>query len=82
LDTAEEECECFSFCDGEFFTCHDFPGGLLSPQLCAGVGVAGCNRANARSTTITDKQSGATASRGVVYVYVALLVTVTMGLAF
>lgn len=50
LDTAiDQDCECYSFCDGEFFTCHDFPGGLLNAQLCSGVPVSGCNRAVANS---------------------------------
>ena len=46
LDTAlDQHCECYSFCDGKFSTCHDFPGGLLSPQMCSGTAVSGCNRA-------------------------------------
>ena len=48
LDTATEDCECYAFCDGEFQTCHGFPGGLLGVNLCAGTPVSGCNRANAR----------------------------------
>jgi hypothetical protein len=48
LDTVpNEHCECYSFCDGKFSTCFDFPGGLLSAQECPGVAVSGCNRASA-----------------------------------
>jgi len=51
LDSAiEEGCECYSFCDGEFTTCHDFPGGLLNSQLCPGIAVSGCNRARVQAT--------------------------------
>ena len=51
LDSAiEEDCECYSFCDGEFTTCYDFPGGLLNSQLCPGVPVSGCNRARVQAT--------------------------------
>jgi hypothetical protein len=48
LDTTTVDCECYSFCDGVFSKCHDFPGGLLSAQFCNGIVVSGCNRANAR----------------------------------
>ena len=48
LDTVpDQDCECYSFCDGQFSTCFDFPGGILNAQVCPGVAVSGCNRASA-----------------------------------
>lgn len=48
LDTVpDQDCECHSFCDGEWVQCHNFPGGLLNSQVCTGVPVSGCNRASA-----------------------------------
>jgi hypothetical protein len=58
LNTTTVDCECYSFCDGVFSKCYDFPGGLLSAQLCNGVAVSGCNRANAREEDV-EEQSGA-----------------------
>ena len=43
LATTDEECECYSFCDGEFFECTQFPGTLL--LSCLGQAVSGCNQA-------------------------------------
>ena len=60
LDSTDEDCECSAFCDGEFVQCHDFPGGLLSVQLCSGISVSGCNRANA----LDDKVAGGGGSAG------------------
>ncbi len=55
LDTvSDQNCECYSFCDGQFSTCHDFPGGLLNSELCSGVAVSGCNRANANGENTSD----------------------------
>ena len=43
LATTDEECECYSFCDGEFVECTQFPGALL--LSCLGQAVSGCNQA-------------------------------------
>jgi hypothetical protein len=60
LDTVpDQDCECYSFCDGEFNSCTAFPGGILSPQLCTGVPVSGCNRASATG----EKMSAAKSAR-------------------
>lgn len=53
---ADQNCECYSFCDGKFSTCHDFPGGLLNGQMCSGVAVSGCNRANANGVHKSDSR--------------------------
>lgn len=75
LDTAiDQECECYSFCDGEFSTCHDFPGGLLTPQLCSGVAVSGCNRAVANGGNTSSAEG-----RGlVVFVRLAIILGVAL----
>mmetsp|Transcript_17736 Transcript_17736/g.40933 ORF Transcript_17736/g.40933 Transcript_17736/m.40933 type:complete len:558 (+) Transcript_17736:73-1746(+) len=39
-------CECYSFCDGEFVGCDNYPGDFLGDQ-CPKNGVSGCNYASA-----------------------------------
>ena len=60
LSTTEEECECYAFCDGVFVECQGFRGGYLSPSVCPGVAVTGCNRAGAvdNSNNSDNKNSG------------------------
>jgi hypothetical protein len=58
LDTAQDEdCECFQFCDGKFAGCSNYPGGILSPQVCTGVPLSGCNRALASTSTAAGGES-------------------------
>jgi hypothetical protein len=45
LDAADEDCECYNFCDGAFLGCSDFPGDLN--LACDGFAVSGCNYASA-----------------------------------
>jgi hypothetical protein len=47
LRTVEEEnCECYSFCDGNFVGCDSYPGNFLGAD-CSGVAISGCNFASA-----------------------------------
>jgi hypothetical protein len=52
LATTDEECECYSFCDGEFVECAQFPGALLLGSQCTGQAVTGCNQATAVSSAV------------------------------
>ena len=71
LLTATELCECYSFCDGEFYGCSNYPGGLLSPQLCQGEPIAGCNAATAIRNE-QQSQPNTTSSASIVSVSVVL----------
>ena len=42
----DEPCECYSFCDGEFVGCDNYPGNFLGDK-CPQNGVSGCNYASA-----------------------------------
>jgi hypothetical protein len=42
----EENCECYSFCDGTFVGCDSYPGNFLGSD-CSGVAISGCNFASA-----------------------------------
>eukprot|EP00934_Nitzschia_sp_Nitz4_P008567 Nitzschia sp. Nitz4//scaffold138_size62050//48900//50324//NITZ4_006396-RA/size62050-processed-gene-0.23-mRNA-1//-1//CDS//3329535791//8557//frame0 len=52
LDSAAAgiDCECYSFCDGVFKECQDFPGALLTFPRCLGTPISGCNRSGARDS--------------------------------
>lgn len=77
LDTVpDQDCECYSFCDGQFSTCFDFPGGLLSAQVCPGVAVSGCNRASA-----TGEQKSESFVPTTKVPFVSLLVGITLAFA-
>lgn len=43
---SEEECDCYSFCDGEFIGCQNYPGKYLRNK-CLGEGISGCNYSSA-----------------------------------
>ena len=45
VDSAKE-CDCYSFCDGEFIGCQNYPGKYLRSQ-CLGEGISGCNYSSA-----------------------------------
>ena len=46
----DEQCECYSFCDGEFLGCENYPGKFLGNN-CPRNGVSGCNYASAIDDT-------------------------------
>eukprot|EP00536_Pseudo-nitzschia_multiseries_P011808 jgi/Psemu1/30104/gm1.30104_g len=58
----EQQCECYSFCDGEFVGCDSYPGNFLGDR-CPGTRISGCNYAgaiddvNGDDTGIDDKGS-------------------------
>ena len=55
LDSANVEtpCECYSFCDGEFVGCDNYPGDFLGDE-CPQNGVSGCNYASAIDVNGSD----------------------------
>jgi hypothetical protein len=89
LDTvpADTECECYSFCDGVFLTCHAYPGGLLGPAQCTGVAVAGCNRQridknddgeiNGTDDEASEAAPGVVGIKEAIFVWMSLLVVMT-----
>jgi hypothetical protein len=50
LDSTKEDCPCYAFCDGTFLGCQGLEGGVLTPQQCSGVAVAGCSRASVKGS--------------------------------
>lgn len=47
LNTVDEICECYNFCDGVFIGCTNFPGATIAQ--CPGQLISGCNRASVAS---------------------------------
>lgn len=56
LDSVEEECDCYAFCDSQFVKCQSDEGGLLQNSECAGIPITGCNRAGVFSSTTPKPQ--------------------------
>jgi hypothetical protein len=46
LDSVQERCECYNFCDGEFVGCAPWPGNVMG-DTCQGTPISGCNYASA-----------------------------------
>lgn len=51
LNSVEEKCDCYSFCDSKFVKCQGSEGGLMPSSECSGTPITGCNRAGVFSAT-------------------------------